>query len=298
MISFDSDADNATKMLGRTGQYNPDDFSVSIYVDGRHPKDVLRSLSHELVHHTQNCNGDFDSAGELGAGYAQENPAMRDAELDAYKRGNIIFRDFEDLIKRGKIKVNIDFKEEGEPKMSLKEWKNTEINSKLMDKWGYSSKEEVLEEGYEAYRDDDDDDLEENLGADAPAGGGGGTELPDVVRLKKLLDRVKFDEYASKLMDQRSEVKPYIDMFMGWLANAPDQAVIAALRAQLGAKVSAKQKGAVPPATTGGLPAAGGGPPPTEKLDDLEEGRTATLTIDEARAVARKIFERISEERK
>ena len=26
MISFDSDADNATKMLGRTGQYNPDDF--------------------------------------------------------------------------------------------------------------------------------------------------------------------------------------------------------------------------------------------------------------------------------
>jgi len=182
--------------------------------------------------------------------------------------------------------------------MSLKEWKNTEINSKLMDKWGYSSKEEVLEEGYEAYRDDDDDDLEENLGADAPAGGGGGTELPDVVRLKKLLDRVKFDEYASKLMDQRSEVKPYIDMFMGWLANAPDQAVIAALRAQLGAKVSAKQKGAVPPATTGGLPAAGGGPPPTEKLDDLEEGRTATLTIDEARAVARKIFERISEERK
>ena len=174
MISFDSDEDNASKMLGRTGQYNPDDFSVSIYVDGRHPKDILRSLSHELVHHAQNCNGDFDSAGDLGAGYAQENPAMRDAELDAYKRGNIIFRDFEDLIKVGKIKVNINFEEEGESKMSLKEWKNTEINNKLMSKWGYSSKEEVLEE-YGAYRDDDkeayreeDDDLEESV-LDEPA---------------------------------------------------------------------------------------------------------------------------------
>ena len=53
--------------------------------------------------------------------------------------------------------------------MSLKEWKNTEINNKLMNKWGYSSKEEVLEE-YGAYRDDDkeayreeDDDLEEGV---------------------------------------------------------------------------------------------------------------------------------------
>ena len=146
MVSFQSDEENANKLLGKTGYYNPEDFSIGIYVDGRHPKDLLRSLSHELVHHAQNCNGDFDSSEPLGAGYAQENPAMRDAELDAYKRGNIIFRDFEDLIKKGKINVNIDFKKAGEPKMSLKEWKNNEINTLLMEKWGYGKKAKTLSE--------------------------------------------------------------------------------------------------------------------------------------------------------
>jgi len=136
MISFQSDEENANKLLGKTAYYNPEDFSIAVYVDGRHPKDVLRSLSHELVHHTQNCNGDFEATENLGLGYAQEDGPMRAAELDAYKRGNIIFRDFEDLIKKGKIKVNINFEETGEPKMSLKEWKDTELNMLLMKKWG------------------------------------------------------------------------------------------------------------------------------------------------------------------
>ena len=150
MISFQSDEDNANKLLGRTGYYNPDDSSIAIYVDGRHPKDVLRSLSHELIHHTQNCNGEFDAMEDLGPGYAQENPAMRDAELDAYKRGNIILRDFEDLIKKGEINVDIDFEELGEPRMSLKEWKNNELNMLLLKKWGL-----LKEGGMPTYRDDD-----------------------------------------------------------------------------------------------------------------------------------------------
>jgi hypothetical protein len=140
MISFQSDEENANKLLGKTAYYNPDDYSIAIYVDGRHPKDVLRSLSHELVHHAQNCNGDFESTENLGPGYAQEDGPMRNAELDAYKRGNIIFRDFEDLIKKGKIKVNINFEETGEPKMSLKEWRNVELNQLLMEKWGLAEK--------------------------------------------------------------------------------------------------------------------------------------------------------------
>jgi hypothetical protein len=48
----------------------------------------------------------------------------------------LIFRDYEDLIKTGKKEVDIDFTKSGEPKMSLKEWKNNEINTKLMKKWG------------------------------------------------------------------------------------------------------------------------------------------------------------------
>jgi hypothetical protein len=145
MVSFQSDEENASKILGRTAHYNPDDFSIAIYVDERHPKDILRSFSHELVHHAQNCNGDFESTGNLGPGYAQENEAMRNAELDAYKRGNIIFRDFEDLIKKGDIEIEIDFEKAGEPKMSLKEWKNNELNGLLMEKWGYRVQKEEQE---------------------------------------------------------------------------------------------------------------------------------------------------------
>ena len=74
-----------------------------------------------------------------GNTYAQKDPHLREMEREAYEKGNLIFRDFEDLIKTGKIDVEIDFSETGEPKMSLKEWKNNEINTKLMKKWGLLS---------------------------------------------------------------------------------------------------------------------------------------------------------------
>ena len=135
-IVFQSDQDNAGRMLGKTAYYDPENFQVVLYTDGRHPKDILRSLSHELVHHAQNCRGDFTRDNPTYEGYAQKDPHLREMEREAYEKGNLIFRDFEDLIKTGKIDVEIDFSETGEPKMSLKEWKNNEINTKLMKKWG------------------------------------------------------------------------------------------------------------------------------------------------------------------
>ena len=140
-VIFQSDADNASKMLGKTAYYDPENMQVVLYTDGRHPKDVMRSLSHELVHHAQNCRGEFTSAASTEAGYAQEDPHLRDMEREAYERGNLIFRDFEDLIKTGKINIEIDFSDSGEPKMSLKEWKNAELNRNLMKKWGLLKEE-------------------------------------------------------------------------------------------------------------------------------------------------------------
>jgi len=138
-IVFQSDQDNAGRILGKTAYYDPENFQVVLYTDGRHPKDILRSLSHELVHHAQNCRGDFTKDNPTYEGYAQKDPHLREMEREAYEKGNLIFRDFEDLIKTGKIDVEIDFSETGEPKMSLKEWKNNEINTKLMKKWGLLS---------------------------------------------------------------------------------------------------------------------------------------------------------------
>ena len=135
-IIFQSDEDNSSRMLGKTAYYNPASFEVVLYTDGRHPKDVMRSLSHELVHHAQNCRGDFTSTQETPEGYAQKDPHLRKMEREAYTKGNLIFRDYEDLIKTGKKDVDIDFSRSGEPKMSLKEWKNGELNTRLMKKWG------------------------------------------------------------------------------------------------------------------------------------------------------------------
>jgi len=135
-IIFQSDEDNAGRMLGKTAYYNPETFEVVLYTDGRHPKDVMRSLSHELVHHAQNCRGDFTAADSTSPGYAQKDLHLRKMEREAYTKGNLIFRDFEDLIKTGKINIEIDFSDSGEPKMSLKEWKNNELNMLLMKKWG------------------------------------------------------------------------------------------------------------------------------------------------------------------
>jgi hypothetical protein len=140
-IRFESDQDNAGVMLGKTAYYNPSAMEIALYVDGRHPKDIMRSLSHELVHHAQNCRGDFTPQDATGPGYAQDDPHMRKMEREAYTKGNLIFRDFEDLIKTGKINIEIDFSNSGEPKMSLNEWKNNELNTLLMKKWGLLKEE-------------------------------------------------------------------------------------------------------------------------------------------------------------
>jgi len=55
-----------------------------------------------LVHHTQNCRGDFDFQFETNPGYAQNNQKLRELEAEAYLLGNgFLVRDFEDSIKLG-----------------------------------------------------------------------------------------------------------------------------------------------------------------------------------------------------
>ena len=106
IINLLSDPENSKNIFGKTAQYSPSDMTIDIFVDGRHPKDILRSLSHELVHHAQNCRGDFDNLGSTEQGYAQKNPFLRKLEAEAYLLGNgLLFRDFEDM-RKSKMKTN------------------------------------------------------------------------------------------------------------------------------------------------------------------------------------------------
>ena len=94
------DDKNAQNPLGKTAYYDPSQKSITIYITGRHPKDVMRSISHELVHHAQNCRGEFDKPHQMGDGYAQNDAHMREMEREAYEVGNMVFRDFEDIHKK------------------------------------------------------------------------------------------------------------------------------------------------------------------------------------------------------
>jgi hypothetical protein len=99
-VSFESDPENAKNTLGKTAQYEPASGKITVFIDNRHPKDIMRSFSHELVHHAQNCDGQFDDMGSMGEGYAQNDDHLRKMEEDAYLRGNMTFRDWEDNYKQ------------------------------------------------------------------------------------------------------------------------------------------------------------------------------------------------------
>ncbi len=121
---FDSDPGNQSNVLGKTAYYDPDSLQIHIYSDGRHPKDMLRSIAHELIHHQQNLEGRLNVGGYHGEGYYLENKELKKLEQEAMFEGNAIMREWEDTIK----------KENNQ--MSLKEWKNNELNTLLLKKFG------------------------------------------------------------------------------------------------------------------------------------------------------------------
>ena len=146
ILTFQSDEKN-TSPLGKTAHYDPSTMEIVIYVDGRHPKDIMRSFSHELVHHNQNEAGMFDqSCGGTGDGYAQSDPYLRKMEKEAYLKGNMCFRDWEDCYKS--FNPNI-LNERRIYKMSTKKWKNKELNGLLNERWGFSMNLSKLNEACE-----------------------------------------------------------------------------------------------------------------------------------------------------
>ena len=93
---------NSKDILGKTGNYDHKTDTIHLYVIGRHPKDVLRSFAHEVVHKSQHDNNLFNIRNEhdTSPGYAQRNKNLRMAESDAYQRGSLTFRDWEDFLKK------------------------------------------------------------------------------------------------------------------------------------------------------------------------------------------------------
>ena len=103
-LRFVADPQHGSDIYGATGYYDPKTMTIVVYTMNRHPKDVLRSLSHELIHHDQNLNGMFNTPEAISEdpAYAQTNSYLRKMEEDANLRGNMMFRDFTDKQKYSK----------------------------------------------------------------------------------------------------------------------------------------------------------------------------------------------------
>ena len=114
-LKLNSDEKNAEKVLGKTAYYDPDTKTVVLFITNRHQKDILRSFSHEVIHHWQHENqklenGKKNESGNKDPQYAQNDPWLRQMEKQAYLLGNMLFRDWEDQKKAKDKKLGRDGK--------------------------------------------------------------------------------------------------------------------------------------------------------------------------------------------
>ena len=84
-----TDFENADNFFGKTAYYNPNTNEVVLYTLGRHPKDILRSYAHELVHVHQNHE---DRLNNIETDNVNADSELEQIEREAYETGNIMFR--------------------------------------------------------------------------------------------------------------------------------------------------------------------------------------------------------------
>lgn len=98
-VKIKQDIVEASDFFGRTAYYDPNSRTIMLYTRGRHPKDVMRSFTHEMVHHMQNIEGRL---GKITTSNTNESNSLLEIEKEAYLLGNITFRNWEDKIKTSK----------------------------------------------------------------------------------------------------------------------------------------------------------------------------------------------------
>ena len=96
-----TDFKNSDNFFGKTAYYDPNNNEVVLYTLGRHPKDILRSYAHELVHVHQNHE---DRLENISTDNVNEDDYLEQIEREAYEEGNIAFRSWSNKITEKKDK--------------------------------------------------------------------------------------------------------------------------------------------------------------------------------------------------
>ena len=90
-----NDVNNGMDVFGRTAYYVPDTNDVVLFTYGRHPKDILRSYAHELVHVHQKNENRLENYGTTNV---NQDDHLEQIEREAYETGNILFRSWTDSL--------------------------------------------------------------------------------------------------------------------------------------------------------------------------------------------------------
>jgi hypothetical protein len=93
--------ENGMDVFGKTAYYVPDTNDIVLFTYGRHPKDILRSYAHELVHVHQNNENRLHNVNTTDV---NEDDYLEQLEREAYETGNILFRSWTDSLNKQELK--------------------------------------------------------------------------------------------------------------------------------------------------------------------------------------------------
>ncbi len=99
-VNFNDSIQEGTAVFHKTGYYDPETFTITIFTEGRHPKDIIKTFTHEMIHHIQNVEKRLP---EITTTNTTEDANLNKIEQEAYLEGSMVFRMWEDQMKN-KIK--------------------------------------------------------------------------------------------------------------------------------------------------------------------------------------------------
>ena len=105
MEFINGDSENAKDFFGKTAYYDPNRKHIVLYTEGRHPKDIVRSYAHEMIHHIQNLE---DRLGNITTTNTHEDDDLNKIEAEANLKGTMTFRNWTDSLNEAIVGEKIE----------------------------------------------------------------------------------------------------------------------------------------------------------------------------------------------
>ena len=92
-----NNSSNAQNFFGKTAYYDPNNKEIVLYTEGRHPRDIISSFCHELIHHIQHLEGRLNN---ISTSNVLEDDELKQLEREAYEGGGIMLRAYKDFMRK------------------------------------------------------------------------------------------------------------------------------------------------------------------------------------------------------